>query len=116
MQLVVAVARGISVISFAWYGATLLSSQAMAVDFARYGLGRYRVLVGTLQLAGSLGLVIGSWFPPLVVLSAGGLALMMLVAVAARLRVGDRVVAMLPALAFGVLNLYIAVTALPVPF
>lgn len=111
MQLLATIARGVSIISFAWYGASLLWSQAMAADFERYGLSRYRVLVGALQLAGSAGLVLGFWFRPLVPLAAGGLALMMLVAIHARIRVRDSVITMLPAVAFCCLNLCIVAAA-----
>ncbi len=111
MQLLATIARGLSIISFAWYGASLLWSQAMAADFERYGVGRFRVLVGLLQLAGSAGLILGYWYPPLVPLAAGGLALMMLVAIALRIQVRDPALAMLPAAFFCGLNLYIAAAA-----
>ena len=111
MQLLAAIARGLSIISFAWYGASLLWSQAMADDFARYDLSRYRVVVGVLQIAGSAGLLVGFWFRPLVPLAAGGLAVMMLVAVGARIQVRDAVLSMLPAAAYCALNLYIVAAA-----
>jgi uncharacterized membrane protein YphA (DoxX/SURF4 family) len=111
MQLLATIARGLSIISFGWYGASLLWSQAMAADFARYGLSRYRVMVGVLQLAGSAGLLVGFWFRPLALFAAGGLALMMLVAIGARIQARDSVIAMLPAAAYCCLNLYIAAAA-----
>jgi len=111
MQLLATLARGLSIISFAWYGASLLWSQAMAADFARYGLGRFRVAVGVLQLAGSVGLLAGFWFRPLVPLAAGGLAAMMLVALGARIQVRDSILSMVPAAAYCALNLYIVAAA-----
>jgi uncharacterized membrane protein YphA (DoxX/SURF4 family) len=67
--------------------------------------------VGVLQLAGSAGLLVGFWFRPLALFAAGGLALMMLVAIGARIQARDSVIAMLPAAAYCCLNLYIAAAA-----
>ncbi|MBI3567788.1 MAG: DoxX family protein [Gemmatimonadetes bacterium] len=101
---------GISAIAFAWYGMTLLASRMMAPDFERYGLPRLRALTGVLQLAGSVGLVIGSSYRPLLLASAAALALMMAVAIAVRARCGDATATMVPAAALCALNLYIVAT------
>lgn len=103
--------RGISAIAFAWYGVTLLGKQTMVPEFENYGMARLRTLTGVLQLAGSAGLMLGGWYRPLLLLSAAGLALMMVVAVVVRVRCGDKIAAMVPAAALCALNSYIVVTA-----
>lgn len=107
MPVLVILAGGISIVAFAWYGASLLWTQAMVADFGRYGLSQYRVLVGVLQLAGSAGLLLGFWVRPLLPLASGGLALMMLAAIGYRIQLRDPLLAMLPAIAFLGLNLFL---------
>ena len=71
---------------FLFYGIACLSVEGMKRDFERFGLSRFRTLTGTLEVLGALGLIVGQLWPPLVPLSAGGLALMMFVGVATRIR------------------------------
>ncbi|MDX2261270.1 MAG: DoxX family protein [Gemmatimonadales bacterium] len=104
MPMLVILAGGISIIAFGWHGASLIWTQAMVADFARYGLSPYRSVIGTLHLAGSAGLLLGFWFRPLLPLAAGSLALMMLVAIGYRLHDRDPLLAILPAIVLCVLN------------
>jgi len=76
-------------------------------------LGSQRILVGGLQVAAACGLAvslndpyqwIGRW-------AAGGLALMMLVAVGVRIRIKDRLWQMLPAAGYLLLNAYLCIAA-----
>lgn len=97
---------------FLFYGIACLSMDGMKRDFERFGLGRLRILTGTLEVLGALGLIVGLVWPPLVPLSAGGLALMMLVGVTIRLRVLDSLAQTLPALALMAVNLFIVWHAL----
>ncbi len=112
MQLITAIAQGISIVAFAWYGTFSLRSPSMVVEFERYGMARLRVLTGTIQILGSLGLLAGFIFRPLLVLSAGGFAVMMLVAVLVRIRIRDPISAMVPAFALLCINLLLAAYAL----
>ena len=68
--------------------------------------------MGTLEVLGALGLIVGQLWPPLVPLSAGGLALMMFLGVATRVRVLDSLAQTLPALVLMCVNLFIAWYAL----
>ena len=111
MQLLSAIAQGISIIAFAWYGTFSLRSPSMVAEFERYGMARLRVLTGTIQILGSLGLLAGFFFRPLLVLSAGGFAVMMLAAVLVRIRIRDPISAMVPAFVLLCLNLFLAVFA-----
>lgn len=112
-QVIFSIAHGVSMVSFAWYGLHCLLSGRMVVEFERYGLARFRLLTGALQLAGSLGLLAGYRFQPLLIFSAAGLAALMAAGVITRLRIRDPITAILPAFAFFCLNLYLAVYASP---
>ncbi len=100
---------------FLMYGIACLCFEGMKRDFERFGLSRLRTLVGTLEVLGALGLIVGQFWPPLVPLSAGGLALMMLVGVATRQRMLDSLAQTLPALVLMCLNLFIVWFALGHP-
>ena len=105
-------AQILSIAAFAWYGAQCLLSSKMIGEFSRYGLPRVRLLTGTLQLAGSLGLLVGFAFRPLIVLSSAGLAAMMLGAFIVRLRIRDSFLLAIPSLIFFALNLFILLSTL----
>jgi hypothetical protein len=49
---------------FLFYGVACLSFQGMKRDFERFGLSRFRVLTGTLEVLGALGLVLGQFWTP----------------------------------------------------
>jgi hypothetical protein len=97
---------------FLFYGIACLSFEAMKRDFERFGLSRFRTLTGTLEVLGALGLIVGQFWPPLVPLSAGGLALLMVLGVAVRIRVRDSLAQTLPALVLMCVNVFIAWVAL----
>jgi hypothetical protein len=100
---------------FLCYGFACLFFEGMRRDFERFGLSRFRTLVGTLEVLGALGLVVGQLWPPLVPFSAGGLALLMLLGVATRIRVLDSLAQTVPALVLMCVNLFIVWYALGRP-
>ena len=106
------IAQSISAILFSFYGLYALFSESMVREFQRYGLARFRVLTGVLQVAGSLGIIAGHFYSPLLLISAGGLTAMMLLGVITRVRIKDPLAAALPAFTLAVLNLFIFATAL----
>ena len=87
----------LSAISFTGFGLGYLLSPSMRREFERYGLGRYRVPIAWLQLAGAAGQWAGLLYPPLGGFAAAGLMLMMGCAVITRLRIGDPLWRSLPA-------------------
>lgn len=93
--------------SFFVYGIAYFTSPHMKNEFKRLGLEKLRLLTVILELAGALGLIAGLIFKPLLLISAGGLAVLMLMAVIARLRVGDKWLVTVPALFFMLLNAFI---------
>ncbi len=53
----------LSAVSFLWYAVDCLTTVRMKLEFERYGLGRYRILTGILQICGAVGLGIGYAVP-----------------------------------------------------
>lgn len=97
--------------SFLIYGLSCLQSRAMAREFERFGLARFRTLTGLLEVFGGVGSLIGVWYPPLLLLASGGLTVLMVLGVAVRLRVRDGLFLTLPALVLCVVNGYVAMEA-----
>lgn len=100
----------ISAGSFLFYGFNCLLSTLLKNEFIRFGLSEYRVLTGYLQLLGSIGLLIG-WYVNsylLASISAGGLAVLMLLGCMVRLKVKDPVLVALPSIVYTLINSYIA--------
>lgn len=100
-------AQLISAIAFLVYGVACFYSQKLTLEFQRWGLAWIQKLTGALEVLGALGLLVGFSNPTLRMLSAGGLSLMMLVAVGVRAKVRDPFLQWLPAVLLLLLNLYI---------
>ena len=107
MNLAVQLAQLVSGIAFLYYGLDCLLTNSAKKEFERYRLSQFRKLTGILEAAGGLGTLVGFFSRPLLILSAGGLASLMALGVAARLRIRDPFVALLPALFFCALNFLI---------
>lgn len=102
----------LSAFSFLGYGAACFFWARMKQEFARYGLGAQRVLVGFLQCCAGIGLLVGLMVEPWIGQAAsGGLALMMLVAVGVRIQIRDNLLQTLPALFYFALNAYLCLAA-----
>ena len=97
---------------FLYFGFACLFANGMVAEFERFGLSRFRRLTGSLELLGALGLIVGYLLPVLQLLSAVGLALLMLLGVATRIRVRDSPRDSLretaPAVALLLVNVFIA--------
>jgi hypothetical protein len=102
------IANVLSVIVFLSFGIWCLFAGGMREDFDRFGLSRFRIMTGLLEVLGALGLVAGQFVPALAVLSGSGLALLMVLGLLTRLRQRDSLQQMLPAAVLIVLNVYIA--------
>jgi hypothetical protein len=94
----------ISCLSFMGYGIAYFKSTKMKNEFKRFGLEKAGALTAVLELLGALGLLIGLKFHLILLVSAGGLAILMLLGVAIRLKVRDTLWVTLPALFFMILN------------
>ena len=100
-----------SALSFLGYGSACFLSSYMKQEFDRYRLGSQRTLVGGLQLCAAIGLLAGLSQPWMGRAAAGGLALMMLVAVAVRIKIKDTLPQTIPALFYLALNAYLSLAA-----
>ena len=80
----------------------------MKDEFKRYGLNKYRFIVGSLQLIGGIDLLFFQKNSYLTLIGAGGLAILMLMGLIVRISIKDRVIQFVPATFYMLLNLVIA--------
>ena len=99
-------------VTFVVYGVLCFYSTSMANDFHRFGMDYLRVPTGILELLGGSGLLIGLRWMPARWISSAGLALLMLIAFAIRMRMRDGVAVSLPSFLLMLLNLYILIRSL----
>ncbi|MFT4665651.1 MAG: hypothetical protein ACI9RM_002345 [Ulvibacter sp.] len=100
----------LSALSFIYFGIGCLISEFIISEFVRYGLTKFRILTGVLQLLGAAGLLIGLYFNPKILLFAStGLGVLMICGFIVRLSISDSFFKCLPSFSFAVVNLSIAV-------
>ena len=97
----------ISSLSFLSYGIAYFKSAKMKSEFKRFGLEKAGALTAFLEIFGALGLLVGFKLHAFLLISAGGLAILMLLGVAVRIKIKDSFWVSLPALFFMLLNGYI---------
>ena len=97
----------ISSLSFLGYAFYYFTNPYMQSEFKRFGLEKAGKLAAVLQLLGALGLLVGMKFPMILIISAGGLGILMFLGVLVRIKVRDGIRVSLPALFFMTLNFYI---------
>jgi uncharacterized membrane protein YkgB len=93
-----------SALSFLGYGISCLTTRHMRLEFERYGLARFRNIVGVTQVFGGIGLLVGLHSPAIGLVASGGLAFQMLLGVGVRIAIRDSLFQTLPAFLFLVLN------------
>ena len=99
----------LSGIAFLIYGISCVFSEKMIDEFARFGLSRFRVIVGVLQILGGAGLLLGLYCSKeLIVCSGIGLFLLMVLGVGVRVYIKDSFIQTIPALLLAILNLFIS--------
>jgi hypothetical protein len=97
-------------LAFIYFGINCFYSKFIVSEFIRYGLARFRRLTGVLQIVGALGLLIGLYvYPLLLLLSSIGLALLMLAGFIVRIKIKDNFLKSSPAVMFAAINLIIAI-------
>lgn len=79
----------------------------MKSEFKRFNLEKLGLLTIVLEFAGAAGLLIGLLYNPILLISSGGLALLMFLGIIVRLRLKDGLWVSLPALFYMFLNGYI---------
>ena len=102
----------ISSLSFIGYGIAYFNSPQMKSEFKRFRLEKVGALIAVLELLGAVGLMVGLKFHPILLISSGGLALLMFLGVATRIKVKDGFWMSLPAFIFMILNSYIIYAAI----
>lgn len=95
----------VSGISFLFFGVSCLFSNFMVLEFKRYDLEKFRILVGVLQLLGSIGLFIGMFSKNWAILASLGLAVLMFFGFMVRIKIKDAFILALPSLFYAVLNM-----------
>ena len=99
-------------VAFVIYGILLFTSTKMQNEFKRFELERFTKVTGFLELLGGIGLVLGLQHHFILIVSAGGFALLMLLGFGVRLKIKDGFWFSLPSLFFMLLNFYIFLTAM----
>jgi hypothetical protein len=95
------------------YGIAYFTSPHMKNEFRRFGLEKSGILTAILELSGSIGLLVGLIMNPILLISSGGLAILMFLGVVVRLKIGDSIWATLPALFYMLLNSFIFYKSIP---
>ena len=94
--------------AFYYYGTACWLAERLRLEYLRYGVPHLRVILGTLQLLGSTGILLGFAFAPVGAAAALGLSLMMAIGVIFRWRLGDQLRLMVPATSLTILNAALA--------
>lgn len=102
----------LSGVSFIIYGGFIFKSSKMQIEFTRFGLEKFAKLTGFLEILGGIGMLVGIKFGIILLISSGGLAILMLLGLGVRLKIKDGFWLFLPALFFMLLNLYIFIATI----
>jgi hypothetical protein len=102
----------LSSFSFLFYAISYFVGSQMKNEFKRFNLEKLGLLVIMLEIAGALGLLVGIWYKPLLLVSSAGLALLMFLGVIVRFNVKDSLWITIPALFYMSLNAYVFYLAL----
>jgi hypothetical protein len=97
----------ISSLSFFAYCIYYFKSSKMKMEFRRFGLEKFGLIIIASQFIGATGLIVGLKFNLILTISSLGLALLMLSGFIVRLKLKDSLWVSLPALFYMGLNSYI---------
>ncbi len=95
------------IISFLVYGTRCLFTEAMILEFHRWGVSGLRHITGILEVLGAVGLVLGQWLPWVGLMSASGLSILMTCGLVVRLRIRDGFLQTLPAVIYLLVSLIV---------
>jgi len=94
----------ISSFSFLAYSISYFILPHMKTEFKRFNIEKLGLLTIILEILGAVGLLIGLLFKPILLISSGGLAILMLLALMIRIKSKDSLLISLPALFYMILN------------
>lgn len=97
----------ISSVSFIFYGISYFTSTNMKNEFKRFGLKKFGASTAILEILGALGLLFGLNFHRLLLVSSGGLTVLMLLGVIVRIKMKDGFLISTPAVIYMLLNAFI---------
>lgn len=97
----------ISSISFIAYSISYFVSPHMKKEFKRFNFEKLGLLTIVLEILGAMGLLIGILFRPVLLISSGGLTILMLLALVIRIKSKDSLLISLPAIFYMILNAFI---------
>ena len=96
-----------------YFGFNCFYSKFIISEFDRYDLPKFRKLTGFLQLIGAVGLLVGLYLSPIILLLAStGLFLLMISGFVVRMKIKDNFIKSSPSFGFAALNLFIAIKTL----
>ena len=98
--------------SFFVYSISYFIDPHMKSEFKRFNLEKVGLLTIVLQLLGAVGLLVGLLVSPILIVSSGGLATLMLLGLYIRARTKDSLLASLPAFLLCGMNSYICLKTL----
>ncbi len=101
-------------LAFLFYGVYYFFSPNFKLEFKRFGLQKFGLLAAWLQILGGTGLLVGLTIHFILVISTLGLAVLMLLGVATRIKVKDNFQQTFPALFFMIINFYLFLVSLHV--
>lgn len=96
-----------SSISFITYSVSYFISPHMKSEFERFQLKHLGLFVIILEMLGAVGLLAGLFFKPLLLISSGGLSLLMMFGLITRIKSKDSFLVSSPAIFYMILNGYI---------
>ena len=97
----------ISSVSFIFYGISYFTTTNMKIEFKRFGLEKFGALTAILEILGALGLLLGISLNPILLISSGGLTILMLLGVMVRIKMKDSLLISTPATIYMLLNAWI---------
>lgn len=97
----------ISSLSFMGYSISYFTSSHMKTEFDRFKLKKFGLFVIILEILGAFGILAGLLFTPILLLSSGGLAVLMLLGLITRIKSKDSFLVSSPAIFYMILNSYI---------
>ena len=94
-----------SALSFLFFGIAGFTMAQMKAEFKRYGLAKFRPIIGGLQLVGALGLVLGYFYSPMLQAAAAvGLSMLMVLGFIVRLNLRDTFLQAVPSFMYALVN------------
>lgn len=115
MSILIIIVQVVLGLLFVLIGSMTVAGRKMFVEnFRRFGYPQwFRVVTGSLEVLGGLGLLLGIWLPWLAALASAGLALVMLGAVSTHLRIREPLQKIALPIVMGALAVVVAVSYWP---